>query len=68
MWGGDSGTKLFTRLYRELCWKFYVEEAVSYVLMSRMKNEVTKMTHLKYIHRFLEGIKDPADFRYFRKQ
>jgi hypothetical protein len=33
-----------------------------------MKNEATRATHLKYIYRFLEGLADPENFYYFKKQ
>lgn len=68
VWTGDASSRVYTRLYRELCWDFYTEEAVCYVLSSRMKNEMTKVTHLKYIYRFLEGIVAPSNFYYFKKQ
>jgi len=68
VWQGDHHHAIYTRLYRELCWRFYSEEAACYVLSSRMKNEGTRNTHLKYIYRFLEGLADPEDFYYFKKQ
>jgi len=46
---------------------FYNETAIPYVLSSRMKNAKTKMSHLKYIYRFLEGIQNPLEFSYFKK-
>lgn len=68
VWSGEAGCRVYTRLYRELCWDFYSEEAACYVLNSRMKNELTKTTHLKYIYRFLEGLVSPGEFYYFKKQ
>lgn len=37
-------------------------------MSSRMKNESTRSTHLKYIYRFLEGLVNPDNFYYFKKQ
>lgn len=62
-----TAPQTYLRLYRELCCRFYEEEAVSYILTSRMKNPHTKLTHLRYLHRFLEGLADPHDFNYFKK-
>lgn len=68
VWQGDERQpEVYTRLYRELCWQFYRDEAACYVLSSRMKNEGTRATHLKYIYRFLEGLTNPEDFYYFKK-
>lgn len=67
MWSSDELNLVFRRVYRELCFKFYIECAIPYVLSSRMKNENTKLSHLRYIYRFLEGIKDPFSFSYFKK-
>lgn len=32
-----------------------------------MRNENTKLSHLRYIYRFLQGLKDPYQFTYFKK-
>jgi hypothetical protein len=32
-----------------------------------MKNGETKLSHLRYIYRFLQGLKDPYEFTYFKK-
>lgn len=69
MWGESEHKhgKLFRRLYKKLCWKFYTEAAIPYVLTSRMRDAKTKVSHLKYVYRFLEGLKNPEDFSYFKK-
>lgn len=58
---------MFGRVYRELCYRFYMEHAVPYVLSSRMRDTQTKQSHLRYIFRFLEGLERPEDFTYFHK-
>lgn len=49
----------FRRVYKQLCYTFYVESAIPYILASRMKNDATKFSHLKYLYRFLEGLQNP---------
>ena len=67
VWSSESVNLVFRRVYRELCFRFYQECAIPYVLSSRMKNEATKLSHLRYVYRFLQGIKDPYQFTYFKK-
>ena len=57
----------FGRVYKELCYRFYMRHAVPYVLSSRMRDAKTKHSHLRYIFRFLEGLQNPEDFSYFQK-
>ena len=63
----DERNRAFRRVYRELCYRFYKESAVPYVLISRMRSQETKLSHLRYIFRFLQGLKDPEEFNYFKK-
>ena len=55
------------RVYRELSWKFMTEQAIPYILSSRIKKSETKISHLKHLYRFLEGIQNPDYFTYFKK-
>lgn len=32
-----------------------------------MKSTETKLSHLRYIYRFLQGLKEPDEFNYFKK-
>ena len=66
VWSEDKN-KVFKKVYREICYKFYRENAIPYVLASRMKCTETKLSHLRYIFRFLQGLKNPEDFTYFKK-
>ena len=63
----DHRNRAFTNVYRELCFRFYRECAIPYVLVSRMKSIETKLSHLRYMYRFLQGLKDPGEFNYFKK-
>ena len=63
----DDRNRTFTKVYRYLCFRFYRECAIPYVLVSRMKSVETKLSHLRYIYRFLQGLKDPGEFNYFKK-
>lgn len=67
MWSSETTNLVFRKVYRELCFKFYQEYAIPYVLNSRMKNENTKLSHLRYVFRFVQGLKDPYQFTYFKK-
>ena len=50
-----------------MCREFYSKFAIQYIYKnSRLKDEDAKLTHQRYIHRFLEGIENPADFYYLK--
>jgi len=49
----EGKIRLFTRVYKKLCWDFYTENAIPYVLSSRIKKSQTRNSHLRYIYRFL---------------
>ncbi|CAD8149159.1 unnamed protein product [Paramecium octaurelia] len=58
---------VYKKIFSELSFEFYSKYAYSYVMHSQMRSESTKLTHLKYITRFLEGIVSPETFYYFKK-
>ncbi|CAD8176317.1 unnamed protein product [Paramecium octaurelia] len=58
---------VYKKIFSELSFEFYSKHAYSYVMHSQMRSESTKLTHLKYITRFLEGIVCPESFYYFKK-
>lgn len=61
-----SSKKIYTKLYKKLSWVFFEENAIPYVLGSRIKSK-TRFSHLKHVYRFLEGIQKPQTFNYFKK-
>lgn len=66
VWKNEKN-ELFKRVYRHLSWEFLTEEAIPYILSSRIKRWETKNSHLRHLYRFLEGIRDPDSFTYFKK-
>lgn len=35
---------------------------------SRIKNNQTKLAHVRYLYRFLEGLEEPDNFFYFKQK
>ena len=64
-WTGNN--KLFKRIYKKLSFLFFSEHSVPYILSSRIRKQKTKRSHLKHLYRFIEGIKNPETFTYFKK-
>lgn len=62
-----EGNHLFCRMFRRLCWRFFRDNCHCHIIHSRMRDYTTKKAHIKYLFRFLEGIRDPSTFTYFIK-
>ena len=45
-----------------------MENAVPYIINSRIKNRETKKAHIRYLYRFLEGVESPQGFFYFKQK
>ena len=35
---------------------------------SRIRNKETKLAHIRYLYRFLEGLENPKEFYYFKQK
>jgi hypothetical protein len=57
--------KIFKKLYKKLCWKFYEEECIPYIFNSRLTLE-NKKSHLLQIYKMLRGITNPSTFEGFK--
>ncbi|EAR90794.2 hypothetical protein TTHERM_00141020 (macronuclear) [Tetrahymena thermophila SB210] len=57
----------YLKLFREIQFEFFSNSSCPAIFYSKVRNQESKRTHLKYISSFLEGIVYPNSFTCFKK-
>ncbi|KAL4459811.1 hypothetical protein ABPG74_003337 [Tetrahymena malaccensis] len=69
LWIYDKSTPNYNylQLFREIQFEFFSNSSCPAIFYSKVRNQESKRTHLKYISSFLEGLVNPTSFTCFKK-